>query len=140
MKVIHWPRCAGKTTELIRMSAETGYRIVTATEFEAQNVYRDAKSNGLEIPKPISFWWLVNRDKASPGREYPKDAGYLIDNIDVCLNELLCGNGFHGPVKAITVSKACHKQNNKMGVQKDTDYCTDNCYMCRLNPDNKKGA
>lgn len=46
-------RQAGKTTELIKLSAETGYPIATPCIYQVDAIERRARQLGLEIPKPI---------------------------------------------------------------------------------------
>ncbi len=48
-------RQAGKTTELIKLSAETGYPIVTSYYFQVDEIERRARQLGLDIPKPIGL-------------------------------------------------------------------------------------
>lgn len=54
MKLICKNRGMGKTYDLIKMSAETGYRIVVHSDFLCRVVSEKAKEMNLDIPSPIS--------------------------------------------------------------------------------------
>ena len=53
--VIVGPRQNGKTTELIRLSAERDEYIIVPTLAMAQVVARQARDMGLRIPYPVAF-------------------------------------------------------------------------------------
>jgi hypothetical protein len=53
--VIVGPRQNGKTTELIRLSAERDEYIIVSTLDMAQIVARQARDMGLRIPYPVAF-------------------------------------------------------------------------------------
>lgn len=55
MKKIIRPRTGGKTTELIRVSEETGNYIVTATRSRAECVAKMAREQGRKIPFPVTL-------------------------------------------------------------------------------------
>lgn len=84
MKFIRGGRASGKTTLLIRQSAETGIPILT-TKHCMVRWYKDyAKDIGLEIPEPILWckWKIEPRKKV------------LIDNGEETINDILmqtCG-------------------------------------------------
>jgi hypothetical protein len=54
MKIISKNRGEGKTTELIKLSAETGYRIVVHDDHLVKIISEKAKEMNLEVPFPIS--------------------------------------------------------------------------------------
>ena len=56
--VIVGPRQNGKTTELIRLSAERNEYIVVPTLDMAQVVAKQARDMGLRIPYPVAFCQL----------------------------------------------------------------------------------
>ena len=72
MKIIAGERQSGKTTELIRISAVTGYPIVTFTCQAAEHVKRMAYEMGVKIPDPI---YSGERGVSLPSK-------VLVDQID----------------------------------------------------------
>ena len=56
MKVIAGDRRSGKTTELIKMSAESGKRIMCMGLDSARYVKQRAEDMGLDIPEPLSMF------------------------------------------------------------------------------------
>ena len=55
MKVVHSPRCSGKSTQAIKASSETGATIVTRNEIMAVLLNKQAHELGYSIPRPISI-------------------------------------------------------------------------------------
>jgi len=55
MKVIYKPRQSGKTLEAIKMSAETGSRIVCHSKEECNRVFYMAQEMGINIPFPMNI-------------------------------------------------------------------------------------
>lgn len=92
MRYILGPRGSGKTTELIRLSAEHGYYIVCANRYVVRHIRNLALDMGLNIPTPITYDTLMNSDFGR-GRRVP---GILIDDLGVFLMSLLP----HAPVIA----------------------------------------
>jgi hypothetical protein len=90
MKIIAKGRGKGKTTELIKMSAEKQIPIVCFYREEARHIEEQAKQMGLEIPKPVS-----NLDYLEE-----KDTSILIDNADIVLRNKFSGH----PIEAITIT------------------------------------
>ena len=95
MKKIIMRRGAGKTTELINLSAETGYYIVTTTRERADYIFRYAQELGKDIPFPISFGEYIAH---KPIGCCVKDI--LIDDADTILSMIF--SGF--TIKAITMT------------------------------------
>lgn len=83
----------GKTTELIKSSAENGYYIVCHQKHECQRISKQAERMGLNIPFPITFSEFVDKDYHSPGIK-----GFLIDNVDMLIEYISLV-----PVAAITM-------------------------------------
>lgn len=78
MRLIIGGRQAGKTTQLIQMSAENGYYIVVPTQRDAAWVAEQARQMELDIPFPLTF------DEFVQHRYYGKGIkGFLIDNADL---------------------------------------------------------
>lgn len=80
MQFIVGPRCSGKTTSLIQMSADTGVPIIAPTMMMANYIKQMAKKYGLDIPEPTSINKVVNQG-GRPGK-------YLIDELEMCLRQL----------------------------------------------------
>lgn len=83
MKIIVGGRASGKTTKLIKESAETGYRIVTSNEGAARAIYMQAKDLGYDILRPISVMEYV----LAPPNSFEQD-GVLIDDLENTLGAL----------------------------------------------------
>lgn len=82
-KIIKKP-CGGKTTELIKISAETGNVIISPTSMMAENTFRMAKDIGLDIPHPIDICSFLS-NKSICSYDFKK---VLVDNADVCIQQL----------------------------------------------------
>lgn len=76
MKKIILERGKGKTTELIKISSETGDYIVCASIDEAAYIQSMANELGLRIPLPITYNEFL---KGYYGRQI---SGFLIDNVE----------------------------------------------------------
>ena len=96
-------RQSGKTTELIKRSAETGAIIVAATMIQADAIYYEATTMGFDIPRPISIRVLQN---IISGQRKPytynelKTKGLLVDELQLLFRQLF--NSI--PVNAVTVT------------------------------------
>lgn len=86
MKIIYKSRGTGKTTELVKMSAKTGFPIVC---MDTRHIYSVAKEIGLDIPKPIAI-----RDYKSSSCEK-----ILVDDAEYVLQHFL------GKVECMTINK-----------------------------------
>ena len=96
-------RQSGKTTELIKRSAETGAVIVVANMAQADCIHRDAKTMGFDISKPISIKVLDNIVKGkSMAYTYSelRTKGILVDELQLLFSQLF--NSI--PVNAVTVT------------------------------------
>lgn len=85
---------SGKTTQLIKMSAETGAYIVCLSMEDAARIQRQSQQMNLKIPFPITFDEFVSRKYYGAGVK-----GFLIDNADMLLQSMS-----NVPVLAITMS------------------------------------
>lgn len=84
-KIIKKP-CGGKTTELIKKSAETGMYIVTANRQMVNHTAKMAADMGLNIPYPIAFQdFLDARENIIRSSFIDK---VLIDDADLCLQSI----------------------------------------------------
>ena len=90
-------RQSGKTTELIKRSAETGAYILVANKHMASLVYMQAKTNGYDIPYPITIDDMISVNISSDIRS----KGVLIDELDMVLPGL-CDDV---PIHAVTITK-----------------------------------
>lgn len=97
MNIILGERCSGKTTELIKRSAETGAVIVAGTSTMGDHIKYMAKEMGLGIPQPISAKQLVN---LIYGDGYGMEClvlegirkrGILIDEAQIVLQNIFAG-------------------------------------------------
>jgi hypothetical protein len=94
MKKVLLPRCGGKTTELIKESAQTGCYIVCANKKEACRISSIAKETGFNILFPLTFNEFIKK------MYYGKNIkGFLIDNADILLQSLT-----EIPIVSITMS------------------------------------
>ena len=88
-------RGSGKSTTLIKKSAETGAYILVATKCQARAVYRQAKEMGYDIPFPVTV------SEITTGRKYFNDSymkkhGLLIDELRLVLDIAFCGIPIRG--------------------------------------------
>lgn len=83
MKKIILPRGKGKTTELIKISAETGCYIVCRSPSEASRIQLTATQIGLRIPFPITYEEFITGQYFGKGIK-----GFLIDDLDKLINEI----------------------------------------------------
>lgn len=95
MKIIYKPRRTGKTTDLIKLSHESGGYIVCFNQIEAERVFRIAIGMNCNIPFPISFDEFITKQYHGSGIKE-----FYIDNIDMCIQEVS-----PVPVQTITISK-----------------------------------
>ena len=93
MRMIYRPRGEGKTTELIKISAEKQQYIVCINQMECSRIFSQARLMGLDIPFPITFDEFIKREYYGKGIK-----GFLIDNADQLLQYMSSV-----PVEAITV-------------------------------------
>ncbi|CAM3292922.1 replicase [Vagococcus fessus] len=60
MKLIIRGRASGKTTELIKISSDTGRYILARSNSHARSIYEIAKRNNINIPYPVTAEEVVN--------------------------------------------------------------------------------
>lgn len=94
MEKIIMKRGYGKTTQLIKKSAETRNYIVCRDFKEACRIHQDAIKMGLNIPLPITYTEFI--EKKYCGKNIN---GFLIDNVDILLEYIS-----NVPVNSITLS------------------------------------
>lgn len=90
-------RRSGKTTELIRRSAETGAYILVANKSTASLVFKQAKMNDYDIPYPIT----INEVLSCTIDRSVWLKGILIDELDMILSRLLV----EVPIHAVTITQ-----------------------------------
>ena len=99
MERIIMQRGYGKTTQLIKKSANDGSVIVCYSDGVANSLMWEAKNLGIEIPRPISFNSFI--EAKYYGQIRPN--GLLIDDADLLLQSISIL-----PIKAITLSPYDH--------------------------------
>ncbi len=93
MKIIYKDRGEGKTTDLIKLSAERGGYIVCRNIDEASNIAYMANVLKLNIPHPITYDEFINK-------RYGEIKEFYIDNVE---NLLLYMS--RTPIHTITLTK-----------------------------------
>ncbi len=96
MKVIQSPRGAGKTTEIVKQSAETGAVIVCISIHATIHVLRIANQLKLRIPTPFILDEIFN--PISPLKS--TGVKLIMDDLDIML-EIMTGCG----IEAVTITK-----------------------------------
>ena len=93
-EIIIGERGSGKTTELIKRSAETGSYILVATKMMARCIHLSALDMGYHIPYPITIkeYLTGGVDKRTP---------ILIDELDLVLGSIFNLE----KVEAVTLTK-----------------------------------
>lgn len=94
MNFIIRPRGFGKTTDLIRLAAQNDYYMVVHTQYEADRVFKQAKTMGLTIPFPITYDNFLEKRYAGSNIK-----GLVIDNADLLLQHLAIA-----PVEIVSAS------------------------------------
>jgi hypothetical protein len=97
MKIIIKPTGQGKTTELIKISAEKHFHIVCHSKKECERISNSAQSMKLDIPYPITFNEFLEANYYGKGIR----KGFLIDNADMLLRSISRGV----PIQAITLNQ-----------------------------------
>ena len=86
MIIIRVERRTGKTTKLIKISAETGYYIVTKNTVTAKLIFKQSQQMKLKIPFPLTF------REFTEDQYYPLGVkGLLVDNMELLLNDISQG-------------------------------------------------
>ena len=94
MKKIIKERGHGKTTELIKISAQTGDYVICRDHREANRIQNVAHKMKLNIPLPITYGEFMSKSYHAKGI-----SGFLIDNI-----EKFCQSLTIVPINAITLN------------------------------------
>lgn len=98
MNIIIGKRCSGKTTELIKKSAEKRIYILVATRHRAEALDKYAKNMGLDIPFPVTIEEYLKGSKFR-GSCIRRD-GLLIDDADDVLQQIFAGI----PIREVTIT------------------------------------
>ena len=83
MRIICGPAGSGKTTQFIRIAAKHNYYIVVKNGDEARRVKHEAIKIGYDIPFPLTYREFLEKQYFGRGIK-----GFLIDNVDMMLQEL----------------------------------------------------
>ena len=86
MEIIQMNRGNGKTTYLIKKSAELQYPIICYSEKQKELIKNKANKMGLDIPEPISVNSINFKEKFR-GINYNTEL--LIDDLDIILHKIL---------------------------------------------------
>lgn len=81
MKLIIKPRCSGKTTELIKISAETDVPILVGNRQQSEYIKRMAHDLRLWIKDPYIISELKNSDRIPPNKILIDDAEYILQQL-----------------------------------------------------------
>lgn len=85
MKIYTMARGTGKTTKLIKMSAENNYPIIVRHRLSKEFILDKAKRMNLVIPEPISLDEFENRSLSNKQQNY--DA-YLVDDLTLIVGDV----------------------------------------------------
>ena len=106
-------RQSGKTTALIRKSAETGYSIVVNNKTTADFIKRDAAKMELAIPEPIvANAQSINSE--STRNEIEEAKGILVDDFNIFIDSI-----FHGKYAGCSVDNFWVKDIENIGGMPD---------------------
>lgn len=119
MEVITGGRRSGKTVELIKRSAETGFYILVRDHARAEDLFKLAKQLGYSIPYPVTSEEYFRTEFR--GSCIRRD-GLYIDNIDEIIQQFLRGI----EVRAITATPTIHLNPNKKPYERFLP-CTCGC-------------
>lgn len=129
MRMILKGRGEGKTTELVKLSAETGYPIVVGCKYHTDEIKNIAIKLGVKIPKPIS----IHKDVRGVRLEK-----VLIDHTEILLCYLVSkalGNSVD--IHAITLNADERPLYDAKPVKHGKWVCTNSghaCSECSKNP------
>lgn len=111
MKVVAMPRGVGKTTALIKRSAETQIPILVSTSSARNHIKQSAERLGLEIPTPIVATPQVISHMASA--RLPA----IIDNAEMILNDM-----FGGKIDTMSVTVPVMVPRWALGIARDNSF------------------
>lgn len=95
IEVINRGRVTGRTTELIRRCAKHNYAlIVTPSKARAQTVFKQARSQDIYIPFPITFKEFCRGEFCGKNVE-----AFLFDDLDASLKEM----AMWAPIEAVVI-------------------------------------
>ena len=92
-KLIIMDRGSGKTTELIRISEETGYTIVVGNRMQLMNLKTMVHAKNAKIPEPILIEQLLSMEDKERPEVVLIDEAY--DIICKAINEYCCSSNFY---------------------------------------------
>lgn len=100
MEVIITQSGKGGTLRLIKRSLKTRETIVVTTEAEKISIQRIAKALAIDIPEPVVFTDLVQRDFLNSEDGDPFEKGLLLDDVESMLRSL-----FRCNIKSISINE-----------------------------------
>lgn len=90
-------RGSGKTTELIKKSAETGIYILVLNETRRKYIFEKARGLGYDIPNPVT---LDDYFRCKFRGSYIEQQGVLIDEVEDILKSIFK----HIPIRGMTIT------------------------------------
>lgn len=99
MEVVYKPRGSGKTTQLIKMAAESFGTMVVYGHQQASYVADLAKRMGLDIPYPITYREFLGQEYRASGI-----ICLLVDDLESLVEYIASLNG-STPIHAVAMSQ-----------------------------------
>lgn len=103
-EIIIGGRATGKTTELIKRSAETGRYILVANKNQANYIFNTAQKMGYHVPFPLTFGSGSYNSHGFTDYRLLRE-GVYIDDLDDIVRAVIGSRLNYAPVKAVTISR-----------------------------------
>ena len=85
MKILNYPRCTGKTTELIKLAGEGGYPIIVSTIQKKNKL----KEQILVSPYSVEVFTAQEFIHGLNGAKFAPDPKICIDDMDEVLQQII---------------------------------------------------
>lgn len=85
MKILNYPRCTGKTTELIKLADENGCPIIVATVQKKKKI----KEQTLTTPYTVEVYTVDEFLHGLNGARFTPDTKVCIDDMDEVLQAII---------------------------------------------------
>ena len=85
MKILNYPRCTGKTTELVKLAGEAGYPIIVSTEQKKKKL----KEQILVSPYSIEVFTAAEFLHGLNGAKFDPNSKICIDDMDEVLQYIV---------------------------------------------------
>ena len=86
MKILNYPRCTGKTTELIKLAGESNLPIIVSTIQKKNKL----KEQILVSPYSVEVFTAQEFIHGLNGAKFAPDAKICIDDMDEVLQQIIC--------------------------------------------------